>query len=83
MQLYIDQLQVNYVNPLLYPVNVIDFPSLGRDVLSIFIDDHSALSLLTLSSARKPHPKKRPLIVNPITCKQKIHGGLLVILQSK
>ena len=28
-----------------------------------------------------PHFKKRPVVANPIKCKQTIHGGLLVILQ--
>ena len=84
--MYINQLQENYVNPLLYPVSVINFTCPGRVVIYILIGEltsKSALLLLTLLSVRKPHFKKRPVIVNPIKCKQKIHGVLLVILHSK
>ena len=52
------QLQVNYVNTLLYPVSVRYFPSPRCGVLCIFIGDltlKSALLLCTLLSTRKNH----------------------------
>ena len=65
------QLQVIYVNPLLYSVSVSNFPSSGRGVLWNFNSDltlKSALLLFTLVSSSKPRFKKRPVIVNRIKC---------------
>ena len=54
MHLLIDRLQVNYVNPLLYPVSVSDFPSPERGAIGTLIGDltsKSALLLFTILSA--------------------------------
>ena len=62
-QMSIDRLQVNYGNPLLYPVNVINFPSPKRGVLCILIVDlikKIALVLFNLLSASKNHFEKLP-----------------------
>ena len=64
-------LQVNSVNPLLYPVSVSNCPSPERGALCIFIGEltlKNALLLFTLLSASKPHFKKRPFIGNRIKC---------------
>ena len=64
-------LQVNYINPLLYPVSVRGCPSPVRGILCILIGDltpKSALLLFTLLSASKPYFKKRPIIGNNIEC---------------
>ena len=49
---------MNYVNPLLYPVNVRNFPRFGCGILYIFLGDltsKSALLLLALLSASKKY----------------------------
>ena len=53
-QLHIDQFQVNYVNTLLYQVNVIYYPGFECGILRISIDDltlKGALLTFTLISA--------------------------------
>ena len=70
----------------MYPFSVRNFPRYGRGVICISIGDltsKSVLFLFTLLGASKPHFEKIPVIVDPIKCKQTIHEGLLVILQSK
>ena len=60
---------MNYVNPILYPVSVIDWPSPGHSVLDILVGEltsKSALLLFNLLSARKPNFEKRPIIGNHI-----------------
>ena len=56
IQLQIGRLQLNYINPLLYPVSVSGFPIPEHGVLGILIGDlnsKSALLLLTPCNARK------------------------------
>ena len=61
------RIQVNYVNTLLYPVSVSNWPRPGLGVLCILICDltsESALLLFTLLSVSKPHFEKGPVIGN-------------------
>ena len=61
--MWIDRLQVNYGNPLLYPVSVSDCTSPERVVFCISIVDlisKSAVVLFTLLCARKNHFEKAP-----------------------
>ena len=58
IQLQSGWLQVNYVNPLLYPVIVSDYPRSERGILCILIGDLTlkiASLLLTTLSARKQY----------------------------
>ena len=48
-----------------------------------YIEQQKVHFLITLSIKSKPQFEKLPVIVNPIKCKQKIHGGLLFIPKSK
>ena len=76
--------ELDYVNPQLCPFSVKYFPSPGRAVLRILIEDltsKSNLLLLYLLSATKLYFEKRPVIFNPIKCKETIHLGIMVILQ--
>ena len=70
----------------MYPFSVSDCPSPGRGLLYMFIGELTsklALVLLTLLCASKHHFEDCSGIVNPIKCKQRIQGWLLVILHSK
>ena len=70
----------------MYPFGVSYFYRSEHGVFCISIDDltsKSALVLLTLLSASKPHSKKSPGIFNPKKWKQTIQEGILVIIQSK
>ena len=64
------QIQVNYVNPILYSVSVSNCPSPECGVLCILIGNltvKSALLLFNILSASKLHFEKRPVIGNHIT----------------
>ena len=64
-------LQINYVNPVLYPVSVSTCPSSGHGVLCICIGDlisKMGLILFTPLSASKAYFENHPVIYNCIKC---------------
>ena len=80
-------LQLKYSNPLLYSVDVRNFPSLDRGVfciLIVYLISKIALALFILLLSSNYHYKKVPLKVDFVKCKT-IHSELLpiVVLQSK
>ena len=80
-QTEIDRLQVNYGNPLLYPVIVSNLPSPGRGIFCISIVDLiSKITLVLFSLLRESNYNynKGPVIVDNITINT-IHGGLFCI----